>query len=61
MKIFILFLAFNTGGIVPEGWPNKGIYYHDAAACAKAAEKYLKKGNVAAARCLSVELEYVQP
>ena len=55
MKVWILFLAFNaSNNEIPEGWPNKGTYYHSAADCHKAAERHMKKGVAKDARCVSV-------
>ena len=57
MKIFILFLMFNNGTPIPEGFPNKGSYYHSAAKCEEAAARQKKKNdNISGTRCLAVEI-----
>ena len=57
MKFFILFIAFNSGTPIPEGFPNKGSYYHTAEKCQQAAARQAKNPNVSDVYCLSVEIK----
>ena len=57
MKVWILFLAFQPGQFVPEGFPNNGKTYATEAACEKAALKKATQPNVAEAKCVPVEIQ----
>lgn len=57
MKIFILFIAFSTGGTIPEGFPRSGKYYHSEAECQKAAARQKKANdNIVGTACMPVDV-----
>lgn len=57
MKVWILFLAFQPGQFVPEGFPSNGKYYVTEAKCEKAAVTKAQQPNVAEAKCVPVEIK----
>lgn len=57
MKVWILFLAFQPGQYVPEGFPGNGKYYATEASCEKTALKKATQPNVAEAKCVPVDIK----